>query len=1082
MFSKYLYALILTCLLLFTFNGMVIASGVDTKPLLHPLFTDHAVLQRDVRVPVWGWAKPGSKIMVNFAGQERNATAAEDGKWMVYLDPMPASVTGRVLKVQSNVNHQQSTISDILVGDVWICSGQSNMEMGIGVCNVPNEIASANFPLIRLLNVPKRIAYTPEPTLECTWQQCSPANILQGPTGGFSAVGYFFGRELHRNLNIPVGLISSSWGGTVCEAWTSESALFPLGDFASQIEKVQQVVTTPGTDKLGVVMEKWYQAKDPGTRKQWYKPETDVSTWKIANMPANWQKCGIPGYEGIVWAQHTFEVPAAWAGKEIMLNLGTIGDCDVTWLNGTAVGRTDYYDQTRIYKVPATLLKTGSNVIVLRIINSGGGGFFGPANQMKAYPSGEENSAISLAGQWHVQETAPRAKTGAPLVGNPNISSVLYNGMIAPLIPFAIKGVVWYQGESNADRAFQYRNLLPAMIRDWRSQFGVGDFGFHIVSLANYSKIAEAPRENEWAELREAQAMAAKNLPNCGIAMAIDIGDAADIHPKNKKEVGRRLALSALAITYGKKNEWSGPWQKSMKITGNGIRLTFDYAKTGLVAKGAKLTGFAIAGKDRKFVWANAVINGSTVLVSSPEVPAPIAVRYGWDSNPVCNLYNKENLPAVPFRTDDWPGITKKTNQQVIYPSSNMPRVDMHTHMDAKAKYAKAVDSMDQWGGTISISLAGLFWVKDNNGDKAGPASVRQMPGNDMVYVKENLDDRILFVPGAFQIPSQGIWWGVDEIKTFKEQGFVGLKLWPHGAILSSEIPLIDQHLDEAGRQGMPMIGYHAGDPGTMKGNNAAFPKFEDDAIEIVKRHPQTTFIFAHGLFMLENDQGLDKLAGIFDKYPNVFVDLAFTHNMRQAANYTVSKARDFYIKYRDRILFGSDVFEAAAKVDKFLDERKVLETNQVTKGLHGGPPLEGFNLPDSVLNHIYYWNAARLIPRVRQVLESRNFKIAYELGRFKFDRLPPDVTVNKLTGNGKLADITGTLGSVTKSLVVEIGGKVYMGVDNMNGTWKLPGNLIADLPAGTYDVKVTAKNSIGLVRTDSTTNELILTGRPRKN
>ena len=439
---------------------------------------------------------------------------------------------------------------------------------------------------------------------------------------------------------------------------------------------------------------------------------------------------------------------------------------------------------------------------------------------------------------------------------------------------------------------------------------------------------------------------------------------------------------------------------------------------------------------------------------------------------------NKEQLDSA--KTDDWPVIAKKTNQQVIYPSSNMPRVDIHTHMDSKTNYAKAVDSMDQWGGTISISLAGLFWVKDNNGDKAGPASVRQMPGNDMVYVKENLDDRILFAPGAFTIPSQGIWWGVDEIKTFKKQGFVGLKLWPHGAILSSEIPMIHEHLTEAGKQGMPLIGFHTGDPGTLNGNSAAFPKFEDDAITVVKSHPQTTFIFAHGLFMLENDEGLDKLAGIFDHNPNVFVDLAFTHNKRQVANYTVSKARDFYIKYRDRILFGSDVFEAGAKVDKFLDERKVLETNQVTNGLHRGPLLEGFNLPDSVLNHIYYWNAARLIPRVRQVLESRNFKIGYQLGSFKFDRLPPDITVNKVTCIEKPGDITGTLGSVTQSLVVEIGGKVYKGVDNMDGTWKLPGKRIAKLPAGTYDVKVTAKNSIGLVRTDSTTSELTIRARPR--
>ena len=453
---------------------------------------------------------------------------------------------------------------------------------------------------------------------------------------------------------------------------------------------------------------------------------------------------------------------------------------------------------------------------------------------------------------------------------------------------------------------------------------------------------------------------------------------------------------------------------------------------------------------------------------------AKVAV-WGWADNSVCNLYNTENLPAIPFRTDDWPGVTKPTDQQVIYPPSAMPRVDMHTHMDAKTQYAKAVEAMDQWGGTISITLAGIFWVKDNNGNDASPASVRQIPGNDMVYVRDSLDNRILFVPGAYTIPTEGIWWSADDIKTFKKQGFVGLKLWPHGAILSSEIPHIHEQLDEAGRQGMPLMAFHTGDPGTKDINSPDFPKFEDDAIAVAKEHPQTTFIFAHGLFMLENDEGLDKLAGIFDQYPNVFVDLAFTHNMRHAAHYSVSKARDFYIRYRDRLLFGSDVFASDVGANGFLNERKILESNQLINGLHKGPLLEGFNLPDSVLNHIWYWNAARLIPRVRKVLESRGFRIGYELGHFKFDRLPPDVTVNKLTIDGQTADITGTLGSVTTSLVVEIAGKVYAGVDNMNGTWKLPRDRIAGLPTGTYDVKVTAKNSIGLVRTDSTTNELTI-------
>jgi len=652
MLSKPFSLFSLTAFLLFAFNIMVCASAADAKPLLHPLFADHAVLQRDSRVPVWGWAQPGESITVSFAGQKKNATAGPDGKWMVYLDPMEACAKGRILSVRSINGNLKSEISDILVGDVWICSGQSNMEMGIGACNVPDEIAAANFPRIRLLNVPKKIAYTPESTIQCAWLLCSPATLIQGPWGGFSAAAYFFGRELHHDLDIPIGLIETCWGGTVCEAWTSVEALAPLGDFASVIAQVQEVAAVPGTDKIGAVMDKWYEAKDPGSSKAWFKPETDVSTWKVANMPANWQSSGLPGYEGIVWVHRTFEVPAEWTGKDIVISLGAIGDCDVTWVNGIAVGRTDYFDQPRIYRVPAAVVRKGGNIIAMRVVNSGGGGFFGKAEEMKVYPFGDESSAISLAGPWRLQETASRASTGAPLIGNPNICSVLYNGMIAPLIPFAIKGAIWYQGEANASRAYQYNALLQTMIRDWRSRFGVGDFGFHIVSLANFKQVSDTPQSSDWAELREAQAMAAKALPNCGIAMAIDIGNADDIHPRNKKEVGHRLALSALAITYGKNIEWSGPWYKSMEIEGNGIRLTFDHAQSGLVSKGDKLTGFAIAGEERKFVRADAVTDGVTVLVSSPEVSYPVAVRYGWNSNPFCNLYNKENLPAVPFRTD----------------------------------------------------------------------------------------------------------------------------------------------------------------------------------------------------------------------------------------------------------------------------------------------------------------------------------------------------------------------------------------------------------------------------------------------
>lgn len=644
-----------TSLVTLAATGSVQAIEADAKPLLHPLFADHAVLQRDVKLPVWGWAAPGARITLRFAGQEKHAVTGNDGKWMAMLDSMPACSDGRTLKVLTDGPDLEAQVRDVLVGDVWLCAGQSNMEMGVGMCNVPEEIAKADFPRIRLLTVPHRISYTPEPTLDAEWLSCSPTNLLQGGWGGFSAAAYFFGRDLHRELGVPIGLIHASWGGTVCEAWTSREALLPLGDYQAGIARVDEVASSPAADPLKTVMDRWYQAKDPGTTNQWFKPETDVSTWKEAPMPSAWGACGLPGYDGIVWARRTFEVPAAWEGKDLILSLGTISDVDTTWINGSVVGHMDYFDQSRTYQVPAAVIKTGVNVITSRISNFGSGGFSGTADQMKIHPVGEESGSVSLAGLWRIKESATRASTGAPLVGNANVPTVLYNGMIAPLTPFAIKGAIWYQGEANTGQASRYRSLLTSMIGDWRSRFGVGDFGFHIVSLANYQAVSDEPQDSDWAELREAQAMTAKALPHCGMATAIDIGEADDIHPKNKAEVGRRLALSALALTYGKPLVWSGPWYRSMEMVDDGIRLTFDHAQGGLISKGDPLTGFAIAGKDRKFVWADAVIDGDTVVVSSPSVTQPTAVRYGWDANPACNLFNGENLPAVPFRTDDWP-------------------------------------------------------------------------------------------------------------------------------------------------------------------------------------------------------------------------------------------------------------------------------------------------------------------------------------------------------------------------------------------------------------------------------------------
>ncbi len=621
------------------------------------------VLQRGVKVPVWGWADPGVKITVGFAGQTKSAVAGPDGKWMAYLGALPASREPRTLTVMSSAS-QEATVRDVLVGDVWLCSGQSNMEMGIGGCNVPDQIAVANFPQLRLLAIPKVIATQPVQTAACQWMVCTPQTVAQGGWGGFSAAAFFFGRELHRDLNIPIGLIHSSWGGTIAEAWASAEGLRPLGDFNDRLEAVANKNQAAPSD-FSAEFQKWCTKNDPGTKQEWAKADLEASSWKTVQMPQAFEKCGLPDFDGIVWFRRAFNLPAEWSGQKLTLGLGPVDDIDTTFVNGVRVGQMNRYDQNRVYTITANVLKPGRNVIAVRVMDTGGdGGFTGNPGQMFVKPAEQSDAQpLSLAGEWQMRDSAPLAKLpGMPVVrdaNNPNVVTVLYNGMIAPLLPFAIKGAIWYQGESNADRAYQYRRLLPAMIQDWRKRFGVGDFPFYIVQLAAWQPTNAVPRENNWAELREAQALTAKNLRHCGLAVAIDIGDAQDIHPKNKAEVGRRLALCALAETYGRKIEYSGPWYKSMKVDGNKIRLKFDYVDGGLVAKGGELTGFAIAGEDKHFVWARAAIEGNSVVVSCPEIAKPVAVRYAWDINPVCNLYNREGLPAVPFRTDDWPLTTK---------------------------------------------------------------------------------------------------------------------------------------------------------------------------------------------------------------------------------------------------------------------------------------------------------------------------------------------------------------------------------------------------------------------------------------
>jgi sialate O-acetylesterase len=621
-------------------------SGEAERPLVHSLFNDHMVFPRDVEAPVWGWTEPGKEVTVSMAGKTAKAVADSSGRWHAKLGPFGAGGP-HTLAVTGPGN---ATFEDVLVGDVWICSGQSNMEWSVAnSANAQDEIAKAKHANLRLFYVPKRISLEPQTQVKADWQVCSPESVRD-----FSAVGYFFGRMLMQEAGIPIGLINSNWGGTVAEAWVSAGALRSMDDFKGAVDDFTQVAKN-GPGDFEQIMGQWWMRNDPGSANGlgFADPAVDASGWKTMNLPTLWEGAGLPDFDGIVWFRRDFDLPEDWVGKDLVLNLGPIDDRDTTWINGSKIGEMNDWNNARSYKVPNKLLKAGRNTIAIRVLDTGGGGgIYGNPDQLALVRQGA--GPIPLSGEWRFQVTRPLGETTPPpqrLDNNPNAITVLSNGMIACLEPFAVKGAIWYQGESNAGRAEQYRRLLPTLINDWRGRFA-GDFPFYIVQLANFMDPTNDPVQSGWAELREAQLHTALSVPRCGIAVITDIGDAKDIHPRNKHDVGRRLALEALAKTYGKQLVHQGPLFKELKIEGAAARLLFDHVGGGLECRGERLAGFAIAGPDGVFKHADARIDGATVVLTGQGIDQPTAVRYGWANNPPATLFNKEGLPASPFRSD----------------------------------------------------------------------------------------------------------------------------------------------------------------------------------------------------------------------------------------------------------------------------------------------------------------------------------------------------------------------------------------------------------------------------------------------
>ncbi len=643
---------------------LVAMQPVTANVSMPSIFTNNMVLQQQSDVSIWGKAEMNEKIVVttSWDNQSYEATAGSEGKWIVKVKTPAAGFTPYEISIKGRNTIQ---LENVLIGEVWVCSGQSNMEMPLAgwgkVMNFEEEIAAANYPSIRLLRVANTSANHPqeEAKLEGSgWVECSPATIPE-----FSSVAYFFARDLMKTQNFPVGLIDTNWGGTVAEAWTSASTLKLMPDFAAEVSEIESVSDENAVKVFKEKFAAWdkkVKETDQGYsngKAVWASRDFDDSGWNKMPLPGLWED-QMTGFDGIVWFRKTVELPASMRGKELTLNLAMIDDNDLTFCNGEVIGSTDGYDKLRVYQIPARLTKSETLQLSVRVLDTGGGGgIYG--DEARLFLTRGKNK-ISLANEWKYKVSADLKSVppapGNP-EGNPNRPSVLYNAMIHPLIPFAIRGAIWYQGESNAGRAFQYRDLFPMMIRDWREKWNT-EIDFYFVQLANFMAKDEEPKESAWAELREAQLMTL-HLAHTGMAVTIDIGDAADIHPKNKQEVGHRLALAARANTYGEKIDYSGPRYQDYRIEGDQISVSFNFNKALKSADGKALTGFAIAGPDHKFYWAEAVIEGNEVVVRSPKVKYPLAVRYAWANNPDCNLTNRSGLPASPFRTDQWPGVTK---------------------------------------------------------------------------------------------------------------------------------------------------------------------------------------------------------------------------------------------------------------------------------------------------------------------------------------------------------------------------------------------------------------------------------------
>jgi sialate O-acetylesterase len=640
--------------LLVLFLYVTCLSGQVRLPLL---ISNGMVLQRNTPLKIWGWASPGEEVTVSFNGYNGKAVADANGNWLTVIPEQQAGGPYTMTVTASN----SITINDILVGDVWLCSGQSNMELQISrvMDMFAEDIKKINNPYIRHYKTPtNRYSYeNPEQDLPGgEWKAATPEHIMN-----FSALAYFFAENLYNKYQIPIGLFNSSVGGSPAEAWISIETAQRYPEYVEAVEKLiersrQANGTNPFEENFRRMMES--MPKDAGLGK-WHKEDVDDSDWDEVSLPGYWQDKEIDFGNGVIWLRKEIDISASMAGKEATLRLGCIVNSDSAFINGVYVGNITYQYPPRIYRVKAGVLKEGKNVIAVRVVSNGRDGGFVEEKQYKLIV---DDIHIDITGQWKYKAGVDYSKLMPPPSATqpptPPINFIrytpigLYNSMIAPAINTSIKGVIWYQGESNTGRAKEYESLFADLIADWREKFNNPQLPFMYVQLANFMKAQKAPLESGWAELRNVQRKTL-NIPNTGMAVTIDLGEWNDIHPLNKKELGRRLALEAQRVAYGEQLISQGPLYQSMEIKNNSIILTFTSTGSGIYTN-LDLHGFAIAGEDGKYEWANAVVIAKDkVKVWSDSVKNPVKVRYAWANNPDdANLKNKEGFPASPFETE----------------------------------------------------------------------------------------------------------------------------------------------------------------------------------------------------------------------------------------------------------------------------------------------------------------------------------------------------------------------------------------------------------------------------------------------